>query len=212
MCRIRRMPSESKTVSSLKSTSGMRAGVEPGARTIFSAVSRRSAPEPSSTSIACSSTKNAVPSTSATRLRTSWSRTTSRSRSTTWRVRVRRSSTEIWSRQAVAPAVDLALVEAGQVDDRLANRLRRDRARVDGDPAERARPLDERDSAAQLGRLDRRLLTRRPGADHEDVVVVAHWPWAMISARAGISGDRRCVRAVTTGGVCPAQATTDPHR
>ena len=44
---------------SLNSTSGTRAGVEPVAITIVSAVSRRSAPEPSSTAIVCSSTKRA---------------------------------------------------------------------------------------------------------------------------------------------------------
>ena len=52
--------------------------------------------------------------------------------------------------------------EAGQVQDGLADGLRGDRAGVDGDPAEMAPPLDERDPLAQLRGLNGRSLPGRP--------------------------------------------------
>ena len=69
-------------------------------------------------------------------------------------------------------AVDLALVDAGEVEDRLAQRLGRDRAGVDADAAEHVRALHHGHPPVQLRGRDGRLLPARPGADHEQVVVM----------------------------------------
>ena len=76
--------------------------------------------------------------------------------------------------QPVALAVDRSLVQPRQVEDRLADRLRRNRPRVDADTADRGVPLDQRDALAELRRLDRRLLARRPRADDDDLELRAH--------------------------------------
>jgi hypothetical protein len=77
---------------------------------------------------------------------------------------------------AIALAVDAALAHAGQVDDGLAQRLRRDRARVRADAADHLAPVDVRDAPAQLRGLNRRLLPAGPGTDHDEVVVIGHAP------------------------------------
>ena len=74
---------------------------------------------------------------------------------------------------AVALAVGRPLADAGEVDDRLAQRLRRNRSPVDRDATELA-PLDEGDAPAELRRLNRGLLPGRTGSDDEKFVVVAH--------------------------------------
>ena len=87
--------------------------------------------------------------------------------------------------QAVALAVDRALVEPGQVEDRLANRLRRDRAGVHAGAADRGVPLDQRDLATELRRLDGRLLTRRPRTDDDDLELRAHEASFAVRERSG---------------------------
>jgi hypothetical protein len=72
----------------------------------------------------------------------------------------------------VALPVHLPLVEAGQVQDRLAHGLGRDGAGVDADPAEHVRPLDNRHPAFQLGRGDGRFLAAGAGPDDEKIEVV----------------------------------------
>jgi hypothetical protein len=74
---------------------------------------------------------------------------------------------------AVAVAVRRPLAHSGQVDDRLAQRLRGDRPPVDGDSSELA-ALDDRHAAPELRALDRRLLAGGPGADDEELEVVVH--------------------------------------
>ena len=76
--------------------------------------------------------------------------------------------------QPVVLPVDRALVEAGEVEDRLADRLRRDRSGVDARAADLAVPLDERDAVAELRGLDRRLLPRGTGAEDDELEVGAH--------------------------------------
>ena len=76
--------------------------------------------------------------------------------------------------QAVVLPVDRALPDPGEVDDRLPDRLRRDRPDVDAAPADDLAPLDERDLLPQLGRLNRSLLPSGPAANHEELVVEAH--------------------------------------
>ena len=66
-----------------------------------------------------------------------------------------------------------ALVGAGEMQGRLAERLRRDGARVDLGAAEDGVLLDDGDALAQLGRLDGALLPRGAGAD-DDAVEVFH--------------------------------------
>ena len=70
----------------------------------------------------------------------------------------------------IARAVELALVHPGQVQNRLAQRLRRDGAGIDADAAEHRPLLDDRDRFAQLGRRDRGLLAARARADDDHVV------------------------------------------
>src|SRR5439155_22614333 len=84
--------------------------------------------------------------------------------------------------EAVVLPVDRALPDPGQVDDRLADRLRRDRPDVDAVPADDLAALDERDLLPELGRLDRSLLPSGPAADHEELVVEAH-PVALARSR-----------------------------
>ena len=73
---------------------------------------------------------------------------------------------------AVVDAVDALVLEAGQVQHGLAHRLARDGARVDAGAADRFAALDERDTLAELGGLDRGALARRAGPDDEKLVAV----------------------------------------
>ena len=72
---------------------------------------------------------------------------------------------------AVAGAVQLALAHAGEVDDRLAQRLRRNGAGVDADSAEHPAALDDRDRLAELRRRDGGLLAARTRTDDDEVVL-----------------------------------------
>jgi hypothetical protein len=72
----------------------------------------------------------------------------------------------------VARAVHVPLGEAGQVQHGLAQRLRRDGARVDADAADHVPALGDGDALAELRRRDRGLLSARPRTDHQQVVVV----------------------------------------
>ena len=72
----------------------------------------------------------------------------------------------------VALPVHLALVEPGQVEDGLAQRLGRNGAGVEAHAAEHVRPLDDRHPAVELGSRDRRLLAAGARADHQHVEVV----------------------------------------
>ena len=72
---------------------------------------------------------------------------------------------------AVARAVQLALAHAGEVDDGLAQRLRRDGPGVHADPAEHAAAFDDRHRLAELCRRDRGLLAARTRADDDEVVL-----------------------------------------
>ena len=84
--------------------------------------------------------------------------------------------------EPVGLPVHLPLVEAGQVEHRLAEGLGRDRAGVQAHPAEHARPLDDGDLAIQLGRGDRSLLAAGPGSDNDEVEFV-HAPSVAMPAR-----------------------------
>ena len=68
--------------------------------------------------------------------------------------------------------VQLAHVQPGEVEHRLAQRLRRDGAGVDAHPADHVAALHHGGPAAELRRRDGRLLPSRPRAEHEHVVVV----------------------------------------
>ena len=64
-------------------------------------------------------------------------------------------------------------MQAGQVQHGLAQRLGRDRAGVDADPADHAPPFDHRDLPAELGGGDGGLLAAGAGPEHEQVDVIA---------------------------------------
>ena len=68
-----------------------------------------------------------------------------------------------------------ALVRAGEMQHRFAQRLGGDRARVDRRAAEHVLLLDDGDGLSELGGLDRGLLPGGAGADH-DAVEMAHGP------------------------------------
>ena len=71
---------------------------------------------------------------------------------------------------APVPAVQLvALGEAGQVEHRLAQGLRRDRPGVQADAADHLALLADPDPAPQLGALDRGALAGGAGPDDEEV-------------------------------------------
>ena len=72
----------------------------------------------------------------------------------------------------VGLAVQLALVEAGQVEHGLAQGLRRDGAGVDADPADHVPALDDGRPVAELGGGDGGLLAGGPGPDDDHVVGV----------------------------------------
>jgi hypothetical protein len=67
-----------------------------------------------------------------------------------------------------------ALLEAGQVEDRLAHRLRRDRPRVDAPAPELAALLDHGSAAVQLRGLNRGAHPGRPGSDRDEVELCGH--------------------------------------
>src|ERR1039457_5154137 len=72
----------------------------------------------------------------------------------------------------VARPVHLALVQAGQVQDRLTQGLGRDRAGVQADAADHVLALDDRHPPLELRRGDGCLLAAGPRADHQHVEVV----------------------------------------
>src|SRR5271157_4966069 len=72
----------------------------------------------------------------------------------------------------VALAVHLALVQAGQVEDRLAQGLGRDRARVQAHTAHHVLALDDRHPPLELRRGNGCLLAARPRAEYQHVEVV----------------------------------------
>jgi hypothetical protein len=72
----------------------------------------------------------------------------------------------------VARPVQLPLAHPGEVDDGLAQGLRRDGAGVDADPTEHAAAFDDGDRLAELGRGDGGLLSARAGPDDDEVVLL----------------------------------------
>ena len=72
----------------------------------------------------------------------------------------------------VALPVHLPLVQAGQVEHRLAHGLGRDRAGVQAHPADHVGLLHDRYPAIQLGGRDRRFLPAGPRTDDNQVVIV----------------------------------------
>ena len=70
--------------------------------------------------------------------------------------------------------VDLTLLEAGEVERGLAQRLGGNAAVGDHDPTRVRPPLDHRDALAEVRGLGRGLLARRTGAEHHEVVAFAH--------------------------------------
>jgi len=72
---------------------------------------------------------------------------------------------------SVAFAVNVALPKAGQVHDRFAHRLRRNRAGVHANaPHLTVAAVDDRDSLLQFGRCDGSLLSGRTAANHDQIV------------------------------------------
>ena len=72
---------------------------------------------------------------------------------------------------AVAGAVQLALAHAGEVDDRLAQRLGRNGSGVHANTAQHPAALDDGDRLAELCRRDRGLLAARTRTDDDEVVL-----------------------------------------
>src|SRR6478609_7482280 len=71
----------------------------------------------------------------------------------------------------IAGAVEIALSEAGQVEDGLAQGFAGNGAGMDANAADHLLPLDDANVFSELGGLNRRLLTGRPRANDQKVVV-----------------------------------------
>jgi hypothetical protein len=71
----------------------------------------------------------------------------------------------------VGRAIKFSGAIAGQLEDRLAQGFRGDRAEIDAAPAEHSFSLDDRDPLAELGSLDGGPLSSRAGADHQEIVI-----------------------------------------
>ena len=111
-----------------------------------------------------------------TMLRMNWCCSTS----TSWsRVLVSR-CTEVAGRDVlldpVAAAVEPPLAPAREVQDGLAQRLRRDRAGMHRHPAQPPAAVDHQHRLAELRRLHRRPPPRRPAADHQHVDLLHRLP------------------------------------
>jgi hypothetical protein len=154
-------------------SSGPRADRQDDAR---SAVTVRTLPSAAETATVCGSTNRPSPSSISTRLRASWARITFDLATD----HVLGARGQVGDRDVVLEpvrrAVHLALVQPGEVEDRLAERLRRDRAGVDADTAHHVPLLDDGRALAEFGASDRRLLSTRTGTDDEQVVVVHRTP------------------------------------
>src|SRR4029453_9662561 len=71
---------------------------------------------------------------------------------------------------AIGVAVEATLLEAREVEDGLAQRLRGDGARVDADAAHTAQALDDGHASSELGSLDGGVVPGRSRANHDDLV------------------------------------------
>ena len=72
---------------------------------------------------------------------------------------------------AIVHAVDVLVVESGEVQDRLANRFARNRPCIDGRAAHDFELFNQRDALAELGCLNRRALACRPRTNDDEVVL-----------------------------------------
>jgi len=72
---------------------------------------------------------------------------------------------------AVGVAVEPTLLEAREVQHRLTQRLRRDGPRIDADATHAREAFHDGDAAAELGGLDRGVVTRRAAAEHDELVL-----------------------------------------
>ena len=148
-----RMPSESTMRFSSKSTcSGAPAWCRSRPRCARRVTCRSARPSGAQTATVWASTKLANPCRSSTWLRNSWLRMISISRPITCWVRDEQVLDGDVALDPVARAVQIAHVEAGQVDDGLAQRLGRDGAGVDADAAHHLAALDH---GGTLGRASR---------------------------------------------------------
>ena len=77
----------------------------------------------------------------------------------------------------VVDAVQAALAQPGEVERRLAQRLRRDRAGVHRGAARLGRALDDAHALAEVRRLRGAFLAGRAGADDDEIVVLAQSRW-----------------------------------
>ena len=73
-------------------------------------------------------------------------------------------------RDRVVAAVERPLAKTREIQDRLAQGLRRDRAGVQADATHHLLAIDHRDLLAELGGRDCALLAGGPRADHDEVV------------------------------------------
>ncbi len=106
-----------------------------------------------------------------TRLRANWSWRTCHSGWPTLRIISRKVVHRDFAFAAVALFVNIAMAIAGQVQDRLANGFRGDRAGVERDAAEQfLSPLDDGDAPILFGGGNGRLLSGRSASDDDQIV------------------------------------------
>ena len=91
----------------------------------------------------------------------------------------------------IVAAVKAALLVAGQVQDRFAQGLARQRARMNRCAAEPIEAIDHSDALTELRGGDRATLPRRPAPDHEEVVVNGGAPRDTATADPSLTGIAR---------------------
>ena len=75
---------------------------------------------------------------------------------------------------SIVDAVESALAQPGEIERGLAQRLRRNSARVHRRASRSRRALDDANTLAEMRRLRRAFFAGGAGTDHDEIVVVGH--------------------------------------
>ena len=99
--------------------------------------------------------------------------------------------------QRVVDAVEAALLQAGEIEGRFAQRFAGDRAGVDATAADVLGALDDRHALAEVGGLSAGFFASGAAADHDQVEEIrgigAGWHANLLGAARGIVDERRNV-------------------
>jgi hypothetical protein len=110
--------------------------------------------------------------------------------------------------QGVVPSVERPLLDSGEIEDRLAQRLRRDRTGVEADAAHHLLAVDDRDALADLRRGDGALLPGRARPDDDEVVLVG---FQQIAPHGSLTGRSAALALqLRAAGARPVRSATSP--